>query len=123
MVELQKQLEKRREALRALIRDELLKADEERYSDLAGQVHDPEEASVADLLVDLNLTTIEKHVLELREVEDAQTRIRDGDYGTCVDCGSPIGKARLRAYPTAIRCIQCQDKWEKTHAFGGTPAL
>ena len=121
--ELRKQLEQRREELRALIREELLRADEERYADLAGQVHDPEEASVADLLVDLNLTTIEKHALELREVEDALARIRDGDYGICIDCGAPIGKARLKAYPTAVRCIQCQDKWEKTHASGGTPAL
>ncbi len=121
--ELKKKLEERRDVLRKQIRDELLKADEERYSELAGQVHDPEEASVADMLVDLNLTTIEMHVKELREVEDALARIRDGDYGTCIDCGAPIGFARLQAYPTALRCIQCQDRWEATHATGNTPAL
>ena len=90
----------------------------ERYSELAGQVHDPEEASVADMLVDLNLTTIEMHVKELREVEDALARIRDGDYGTCIDCGGPIGVARLKAYPTAVRCIRCQDRWEATARNG-----
>lgn len=116
-------LEKRRDELRVLIREELLKADQEHYSELAGKVHDPEEASVADLLVDLNLSTIEKHVLQLREVEDALARIREGEYGTCVECGAPIGEARLKAYPTALRCVQCQDMWEKTHATGNTPAL
>ncbi len=121
--ELKKKLEERRDVLRKQIRDELLKADAERYSELAGQVHDPEEASVADMLVDLNLTTIEMHVKELREVEDALARIRDGDYGTCIDCGGPIGVARLKAYPTAVRCIRCQDRWEATHATGNTPAL
>jgi len=118
-----KMLEERRDVLRKQIRDELLKADEEHYSELAGQVHDPEEASVADMLVDLNLTTIEMHVRELREVEDALARIREGEYGVCVDCGGPIGEARLKAYPTALRCIQCQDRWEATHATGATPAL
>lgn len=121
--ELRKTLQERRDQLRRQIREELLKADEERYSELAGQVHDPEEASVADMLVDLNLSTIEKHVRELREVEDALARIRDGDYGRCIDCGAPIGAARLKAYPTALRCIQCQDRWEATHATGNTPAL
>lgn len=121
--EFRRMLEERRDALRKQIRDELLKADEERYSELAGQVHDPEEASVADMLVDLNLATIELHVKELREVEDALARIRDGEYGTCVECGGPIGEERLRAYPTALRCIRCQDRWEATHATGSTPAL
>ena len=118
-----KKLEERRQALKARIREELLKADDEHYAELAGQVHDAEEASVADMLVDLNMATIELHVRELREVEDALSRIRNGEYGTCTECGGPISEARLEAYPTALRCIQCQDIWEKTHASGNTPAL
>jgi RNA polymerase-binding protein DksA len=120
---LKQTLLEQRQRLREEIRQELLKADSEHYADLAGQVHDPEESSVADLLVDLNLTTIEKHVAELRQVEDALARIQDGDYGVCIDCGGPIGEERLRANPVALRCLRCQEIWEKTHAGSETPAL
>ena len=27
----------------------------------------------------------------------------------CIDCDDPIGDARLKAYPAAIRCIDCQN--------------
>ncbi len=121
--EFQRMLREREQALKQEIREELLKADREGYAELAGQVHDAEEASVADLLVDLNLTAIDKHVEELREVESALGRMLEGTYGECVECGGPIGEARLRANPVALRCIRCQEVWEKTHAGGETPAL
>ncbi len=119
----QQALETQERSLREQIREELLKANAEQYSELAGQVHDPEEASVADMLVDLNLATIEKHVQELREVAAALDRIREGEYGICEECGGPIGEPRLRANPVARRCVRCQEMWEKTHAGGRTPAL
>jgi RNA polymerase-binding transcription factor DksA len=31
-----------------------------------------------------------------------------------VECGQDIGYARLRAYPTALRCILCQTRHQKT---------
>ncbi len=120
---LRQKLLARRIELKQLIRDELLKTDAERYGELAGQVHDMEEASVADMLVDLNLATIEHHVAELRQVEDALARIQEGEYGRCVECGGPIGLARLEANPEALRCIRCQEAWERTHAGTTTPAL
>jgi len=116
-------LKERQRALREEIRQALLKADSEHYADLAGQVHDPEEASVADMLVDLNLSAVEKYVLELRMVERALARLREGEYGVCVDCGGVIDESRLRANPVALRCVRCQEAWEKTHAGGETPAL
>ncbi len=121
--ELRQKLQARRAELKTLIREELLKADAEQYGELAGQVHDAEEASVADMLVDLNLATIEHHVAELRQVEEALARMRDGGYGVCIDCGGPVGLARLQANPVALRCIRCQEAWERTHAGTNTPAL
>ena len=121
--ELRQKLQARRAELKTLIREELLKADAEQYGELAGQVHDAEEASVADMLVDLNLATIEHHVAELRQVEEALARMRDGGYGVCIDCGGPVGLARLQANPVALRCIRCQEAWERTYAGTNTPAL
>ncbi len=123
LAEFRRILEQRHRELRELIGRELLKADSERFSELAGQVHDLEEASVADLLVDINLATVDLHLAELREVEDALARIRDGSYGECGDCHGPIGLERLQAYPTARRCIECQALYERTHQHPGMHSL
>lgn len=50
---------------------------------------------------------------ELREIEAALARMDEGRYGTCVDCGRDIGWARLQAQPTAMRCVQCQRRYEE----------
>jgi len=118
-----RRLEARSQELRELISKELLKSDDEQYLQLAGQVHDLEEASVADLLVDLNLAAIDLHLNELRDVEDALKRIQEGHYGECVDCHGPIKPERLEATPGARRCIECQALYERTHRHPGTPSL
>ena len=52
---------------------------------------------------------------ELADIAEARTRIADGRYGDCVDCGQPISFERLSAQPTAKRCIADQAAWEKKH--------
>jgi DnaK suppressor protein len=44
---------------------------------------------------------------DIRAVDAALDRIRQGTYGACTRCGSPIGVDRLRARPTAELCIGC----------------
>lgn len=109
-------LEKRYYELHEEIRQALLKSDNEQYIDLAGQVHDLEDQSVADLLVDVNLAGVTRHINELREVEDALMRIAKGTYGVCVDTGEPIELERLKAQPTAKRTRVAQEAYEKSHA-------
>ena len=109
--------------LREEIRQVLLRYEDEQYLDLAGRVHDSEEQSVADLLVDLNLADIDRHVREMRELEAALLRIRQGTYGLCVDCDNPIAVGRLEAYPTAKRCLPCQEAYERDYRQEGHPSL
>jgi DnaK suppressor protein len=52
---------------------------------------------------------------ELRDVVAARLRLDDGSYGSCLDCGSAIPRARLEAQLTAVRCLPCQQKWEQAH--------
>jgi len=113
---LRTELEKRYGELREEIRQELLRSDEEHFIDLAGQVRDLEDESLADLLVDLGLEIIDMHLAEVREIEAALTRISAGSYGDCMDCGGEIETDRLEAHPTARRCWDCQSKYEKNHA-------
>jgi RNA polymerase-binding protein DksA len=109
--------------LRREIAAELLRADEEQYSDLAGRVHDDADESLADLLVDIELASVDRHVQEIRDIDAALLRIAEGTYGECSDCAQPIAVERLEAYPTARRCIVCQAAYERTHAHAGRPTL
>ena len=46
----------------------------------------------------------------LREIEGALERLRDGTYGTCMDCGMPLSRKRLEALPWARYCVTCQER-------------
>ena len=116
-------LEERFRQLREDIRQELLNSEDPDYQQLATTVHDTEEESVADLLLDLNLADIDRHVKEIRQVEAAQNRIEAGNYGICIDCGVAIPPPRLEANPAAARCIGCQTLYEHQYAQPGHPSL
>jgi RNA polymerase-binding protein DksA len=121
--QLKQSLEKRRQLLLEEIRDELARSGEQHYVDLAGRVTDLGDASVADMLADLGAAMVDRQVIEVRAIEAALNRLASGDYGACVDCGADIPVERLRAYPTAARCISCQSIHELTYAHEGRPTL
>jgi DnaK suppressor protein len=54
-----------------------------------------------------------RDIVELRGVEEAISRIDEGVYGVCVDCGDDIPQARLLAQPSALTCIACQTSRER----------
>lgn len=117
------QLERRQARLREDIHAELLAADGQSYSELAGRVQDSGEAAVADLLADLNIALIDRQVRELGRIERALLRIKTGRYAVCDDCGGEIDFERLSRYPEAERCITCQTQRERVFAHEGTPSL
>jgi RNA polymerase-binding transcription factor DksA len=43
----------------------------------------------------------------LSDIDDALAKIDNGSYGTCEQCGKPVGDARLEAMPAARLCITC----------------
>jgi RNA polymerase-binding transcription factor DksA len=44
---------------------------------------------------------------ELADIDEALHRIQEGRYGTCENCGGPMGLQRLRALPEARYCVAC----------------
>jgi DnaK suppressor protein len=48
-----------------------------------------------------------------RQVEYALVRLRDGGYGWCERCGSPIAVERLAVFPSATSCVSCQQLAER----------
>jgi RNA polymerase-binding transcription factor DksA len=101
-------LEKRLVELRSDIQRELIKRDHELYGDLVDKMSDSSDASVADLLIDVNLAEIARDLEELRDVESALRRIELGTFGVCTQCSGDIQKARLETVPEASRCFSCQ---------------
>lgn len=44
---------------------------------------------------------------DLHRIELALRRIREGDYGHCVECDREIPDGRLKIDPMAERCVNC----------------
>ncbi len=105
------------------IREILIRSDDQHHKDLAGAVADAGDDAVADMLVDIDTALADRHVLELRDAESALQRMRDGKFGVCIECSADVGYERLTVYPTAKRCIRCQQRHEQTHFGGATPTL
>jgi DnaK suppressor protein len=113
---LKKWLLSRQVRLREEIRQALAASGEARHRELAGAVHDAADDSVADLLADVDLKSIDRDARELAAVGAALERIRLGQYGACLDCGESIGYARMTAQPTAARCIECEQRHDRGYA-------
>jgi len=45
--------------------------------------------------------------LDLTRIDMAERRMKDGDYGYCVDCDEEIPDARLAIDPMAEKCVRC----------------
>jgi len=97
--------------------------DQHRIELLNREPGDSGDESMANALADFNLTTLDRHIDGVRDVEAAFQRIKDGEYGVCIDCGDDIPFNRLQAYPTAKRCIVCQEKREREYAQEGHPKM
>ncbi|MGB7903341.1 MAG: TraR/DksA family transcriptional regulator [Steroidobacteraceae bacterium] len=117
-----KQVESLRAAMRARqvqlreeIRQALIKSDSEHYLQIADSVRDLEDESFADLIVDVGLAEIDRDLDELRAIDAALLRMADGSYGICAVCERPIDLNRLKLTPHALRCIDCQTVYERTH--------
>ena len=73
----------------------------------------PVDQATARLLNDLALEAEEQHSVQLASVRHALTKMAEGAYGACEECGNPIGFSRLQARPDARLCIACQTELEK----------
>jgi RNA polymerase-binding transcription factor DksA len=72
----------------------------------ADDEHDPEGSTIAFERSQVG-TLVEAARHQLAEVDAARARLADRTYGTCEECGGPIGEGRLEARPTARTCIRC----------------
>ena len=128
MVEQKNQLEQllkqRYQLLIEEVRAELGNSGEQHFADFAeAGGSDQGDESMADALADIAAARADRQVNEMRDIEAARKRMEQGGYGVCLDCDEAMMFERLLAYPTALRCVRCQQVHEKTHASEGTPSL
>jgi RNA polymerase-binding transcription factor DksA len=116
-----KRLAERKQSLGEEIRRVLARTGKEPYADILAGGGDAGDTSVADLLSDVAFAEVARDAAEVRDINAAEARIAAGTYGTCIDCGRPIGRKRLEAYPTAKRCIEDQQRREKLRAGPSHP--
>lgn len=121
---LERELDRQYVALLEEVREELAKSDESGMLERLerGGIDRGEEA-VRDLLTDVNATLYHRHIGELRDIDEARRRMREGSYGFCIDCGEAIAFERLRAQPAAARCIGCQEQHDRIYAHRATPKM
>lgn len=58
---------------------------------------------------DLAIRNVDRESTLLRQVKGALQRVREGTFGTCIECEVAMSPKRLSALPWAPRCIQCQN--------------
>jgi len=111
-----KALDEREHELRSRIAAERERTDSEGYGQLEGVVGDQADHAFVETSVDIESGMIERQLRELRDIEAARERVAEGTFGRCIECGGPIEYERLRAYPPAVRCAECQTLHENPAA-------
>ncbi|GBD36420.1 General stress protein 16O [bacterium HR36] len=61
---------------------------------------------------EVSLELLQNEREALWEIEEALSRINQGTYGQCEQCGEPIAKERLELLPYTRYCINCARQME-----------
>ena len=67
-----------------------------------------EETQRAAVDLESDESVLQRTQAELEEIDAALARLDACTYGTCEQCGEPIGEGRLEAMPAARYCVEDQ---------------
>ena len=115
--------ERRREVLQKMLmgkRQEIIKEiegslgqslteDQQRRLESARDVGDQ---ALMDLERELGISLMEMRNRRRQSIDEALTRLHEGTYGICAECGVEISEKRLHAVPFAKLCVECQSHAE-----------
>ena len=76
----------------------------------------PGQGNPATTRWDVNLALLVQSRKRVKEIEQALSRAKRGDYGVCRECGEPIHPERLAVLPSTKVCIHCARAGERTQA-------
>lgn len=109
---LHKMLLEKRQAIIKEIEESLgqsLTEDQQRRLESARDVGDQ---ALMDLERELGISLMEMRNRRRQSIDEALTRLHEGTYGICADCGVEISEKRLQVVPFAKLCVECQSREE-----------
>jgi DnaK suppressor protein len=109
--ELKKMLEDRRRDILSEVQGRIRDVRAEGM-DKPHEVLDQGETSDVDIQEDIEFALIQMKAETLNKIDEALSRLEEGTYGHCFECGEEIAEARLRALPFAVRCKDCEEARE-----------
>jgi DnaK suppressor protein len=110
--DLKRMLEERRREILNEVQEKIRDVRAEGNSGKLHQVLDSGESSEADIQEDIEFALIQMKAETLSKINEALTRLEEGAYGNCFECGEEIAEQRLRALPFAVRCKDCEEARE-----------
>ena len=120
---LRKMLRERKQKLLAELRDELYEKLGKEYPSEFERGMDSGDASFVDLLQSVGIKLVDIRQDELVKMDAVERKLNEGTYGICEECGKDISEERLIALPYAVRCIECEERFERTDVQGRGPTL
>jgi DnaK suppressor protein len=109
--ELKRMLEERQRELLSEVQGKIRDVRAE-GSEKPHEVLDQGETSEVDIQEDIEFALIQMKAETLNKINEALSRLEDGNYGQCFECGEEIAEPRLRALPFAVRCKDCEEARE-----------
>jgi DnaK suppressor protein len=110
---LKRMLEERRHEIQAEVQGKMRHVRAEgTWGGKLNDVLDAVESSEADIQDEIEFALIQMKSETLNKIDNALTRLEQGDYGNCFECGDEIAEKRLRALPFAVRCKDCEEARE-----------
>lgn len=85
---------------------------EQRQEEIGFSRADEAEIATVDSNLTLSYQIHERDRTNLLQIDRALSKIADGSFGKCEDCGGSISPKRLEARPFALYCIECQEEHE-----------
>ena len=62
---------------------------------------------------ELSLRIADRERKMLKKIRTSMERLKEGEYGSCIECDDPIGYPRLSFRPVATMCIDCKTEQEQ----------
>ncbi len=56
------------------------------------------------------LSQIEQARTRVQQLDEALSRMDEGSYGVCAECGEPIQQDRLEVRPLSVTCVDCASR-------------
>ena len=110
--DLKAMLEDRKRQTLSQVHEKVRNVRSENVSGKVNNVLDQVESSEAGIQEDIEFALIQMKAETLEKINQALTRLEEGAYGNCFECGEEIAQARLRALPFAVRCKDCEEARE-----------